>query len=218
MSFGLTCPHCDRRLEADEENIGAVTECPKCLKDFTIERPRVPLAAEPAADFITLACPSCGGQLAITGDVERFACAHCGREHLVRRNGGVVSLSPLVERLQKVQTGVDRAASELAIARIKDEIVALDLEKHAIIEKQGPVMLLLAILGLFGVIMGYFAAMFLFESFLIAAIVTGIASVLVPFMIVASRGKPAEVVRVEKTIDSRKQELAEHLRQVSLRE
>lgn len=35
-------------------------------------------------DFVTLSCPTCGGQLQITKDIERFACGHCGNEHIVR--------------------------------------------------------------------------------------------------------------------------------------
>src|SRR5258706_205176 len=41
------------------------------------------------SDFVTLTCPSCGGRLEITKDVERFACAHCGNEHVVRRAGAL---------------------------------------------------------------------------------------------------------------------------------
>jgi hypothetical protein len=74
------------------------------------------------SDFITLTCPNCGGRLQITDDVERFACAFCGVEHVVRRSGGVVTLKPIVESLAKVQVGVDKTASELAITRLGSEI------------------------------------------------------------------------------------------------
>src|SRR3990172_2505499 len=76
-------------------------------------------------DFVTLTCPSCGGSLQITNDIERFACAHCGTEHIVKRGGGVVSLTPVIERLAKVQIGVDKTASELAIKRLQEEIQAI---------------------------------------------------------------------------------------------
>lgn len=79
-------------------------------------------------EWVTLSCPSCGGRLQITHDIERFACAHCGREHLVRRSGGTIALTPVVEELREVRRGVDRTASELAITRIKDEVRALDGE------------------------------------------------------------------------------------------
>jgi len=73
-------------------------------------------------NFITLTCPTCGGKLQITDDIERFACAHCGNEHIVKRGNGTISLQPVVEGLNKVQIGVDKTASELAIKRLQIEI------------------------------------------------------------------------------------------------
>lgn len=70
------------------------------------------------SDFITLSCPSCGGKLQITSDIERFACTYCGTEQVVKRSGGVVSLAPVMEGLQKVQASSDRVGSELAIQRL----------------------------------------------------------------------------------------------------
>ena len=77
------------------------------------------------ADFVTLTCPSCGGKLEITNDVERFACAHCGQEHIVKRSGGAVLLSPVVDALKKVGVGVDKTAAELAIVRLQKELFVL---------------------------------------------------------------------------------------------
>jgi DNA-directed RNA polymerase subunit RPC12/RpoP len=79
-------------------------------------------------DYVTMSCPTCGGKLQITNDLERFACAYCGNEHIVKRSGGVVSLSPIIESLHKVQLGVDRTASELAIPRLEREIQQLESE------------------------------------------------------------------------------------------
>ena len=76
-------------------------------------------------EFVTLTCPSCGGKLEITEDIERFACANCGKEHLVKRGGGTILIRPITDGLAKVQTGVDRTAAELAIVRLKKEIPAL---------------------------------------------------------------------------------------------
>jgi len=73
------------------------------------------------SDFITLECPSCGGPLRIAGDIDHFACAYCGNEHVVRRSGSVVSLKP-VERLPQED------ASELAIRRLEGEIHNLESE------------------------------------------------------------------------------------------
>ena len=74
------------------------------------------------SDFISLTCPSCGGRLQITDDIDRFACAYCGVEHLVRRGGGIVTLAPVLDGLRQVQAGIDRAASELAVRRLEWEI------------------------------------------------------------------------------------------------
>jgi predicted RNA-binding Zn-ribbon protein involved in translation (DUF1610 family) len=84
-------------------------------------------------DFVTLTCPSCGGKLNITSDIERFACAHCGQEHLVRRGEGVVSLSPVVAEMKGVRAGVDKTASELALSRLEKEIHDLSAQKAALI-------------------------------------------------------------------------------------
>jgi len=75
--------------------------------------------------FLTLTCPSCGGKLQITQDVDRFACSYCGVEHIVKRGGGIVSIAPVIESLKRVQEGTDKTASELAIVRLQKEIQSL---------------------------------------------------------------------------------------------
>ncbi len=77
-------------------------------------------------DFITLTCPTCGGKLQITSDIDRFACSYCGTEHIVKRGRGIVTLAPVIEGIRNVQVGVDRTASELAIKRLKEEIASLE--------------------------------------------------------------------------------------------
>ncbi|MCC6457290.1 MAG: hypothetical protein IT328_20215 [Caldilineaceae bacterium] len=72
--------------------------------------------------FVTLSCPSCGGKLQITQDMDRFACGYCGNEHVVKRQGGVVMLAPVVEGLRRVQMGTDKTAAELAIIRLEKEL------------------------------------------------------------------------------------------------
>lgn len=94
-------------------------------------------------DFVTLSCPNCGGKLKVTPDIDRFACSHCGAEHIVKRGDGIISLSPVLDAISKVQTSVDiiaedirlrreqeakakeKIASELAINRLKTEVVDL---------------------------------------------------------------------------------------------
>lgn len=77
-------------------------------------------------NIVTLTCPNCGGKLQISKDLERFACEYCGNEHIVKRSGGVVSLAPVMESLAKIETKVDKTASELAVRRLREEIAGLD--------------------------------------------------------------------------------------------
>ena len=86
-------------------------------------------------EFVTLSCPTCGGQLQITSDIDRFACAHCGNEHIVKRGGGIVMLAPVVKGLAEIQRGTDRTAIELTIRRLKEEIRELDEEIAALAGK-----------------------------------------------------------------------------------
>jgi hypothetical protein len=80
------------------------------------------------AEFVTLTCPSCGGKLQITSDIEQFVCGHCGNEHIVKRGGGIIAIAPIIEGIKKVQTGTDKTASELAIKRLKEELKVLGLD------------------------------------------------------------------------------------------
>lgn len=83
-------------------------------------------------DFITLTCPTCGGRLQITPDIERFACAHCGNEHLVRRGTGVVTLAPVVESMDGLRRTTDRSASEMAIRRIQEDLAGMEAARTGI--------------------------------------------------------------------------------------
>ncbi len=85
-------------------------------------------------DFVALKCPSCGGKLQITSDIDLFACGYCGTELRVRRGGGIVSLAPVVERLDKVRAGVDKTASELAITRLKSEIPSVESQVREVVD------------------------------------------------------------------------------------
>ena len=110
-------------------------------------------------DFVTLSCPSCGGKLEVTRDIERFACAHCGLEHMVKRTGGTVSLSPIVDALKKVEVGVDKTAAELAIVRIQKEIEDIQAQKQILLANNprpglGTTPFALIIIGACGVLIG----------------------------------------------------------------
>ena len=102
------------------------------------------------SDFITLTCPSCNGKLQITDDIDRFACAHCGCEHIVKRSGGMVAIKPVLDTVAKC---VDNTASELAIVRLDREISEVEEKllpiKSAVDSASGFLVIgiLLAILG-----------------------------------------------------------------------
>ena len=78
---------------------------------------------------VSLSCPSCGGKLAITDDIDRFACGYCGKEILVNRGGGIVSLKPVVDEIKRVVIGVVKTASELALNRLQKEIESYSKQK-----------------------------------------------------------------------------------------
>ena len=82
------------------------------------------------ADFVTLTCPTCGGKLQITPDIDRFACTHCGNEHLVKRSEGVIAIQPLTESLTGLKRATDRTASELAIRRLREDLGQLQAAKQ----------------------------------------------------------------------------------------
>jgi predicted RNA-binding Zn-ribbon protein involved in translation (DUF1610 family) len=113
----MNCTNCGK------ENDGTNRFCWNCGSKLNVSE-----GPNAKSTYITLSCPSCGGKLQITNDMDRFACGHCGNEHIVRRSGGTISLTPVVEGLRKVQNGVDKTASELAIIRLKQEIEKLEEE------------------------------------------------------------------------------------------
>ena len=87
------------------------------------------------ANFIQLTCPACGGKLELNNTIDRFACAHCGIEHAVSRGGGIVSLQPVIDRLQRIQSGTDRTAAELALQRLRGERSELQFVEAGIKEQ-----------------------------------------------------------------------------------
>jgi len=71
---------------------------------------------------LALNCVSCGSNLKITGDMEKFACGYCGTQQIVERRGGTVALKPLTDAISKVQAGTDKTAAELALRRLREEL------------------------------------------------------------------------------------------------
>ena len=72
--------------------------------------------------LVTLSCPNCAGRLTIDFTQELFACGFCGANVRVERSGGTVSLSKITDVMASLQRGTDKAAAELALPRLKEEL------------------------------------------------------------------------------------------------
>ena len=101
------------------------------------------------SEYITLTCPSCGGKLKITDDIERFACTYCGTEMLVRRGEGIISLKPVIDEVKGVRRAADHTAAELAIVRIQKEIDFLNEQLRLRNTSKENIAIFLGMLGVF---------------------------------------------------------------------
>ena len=72
-------------------------------------------------DWVALGCLACGRQLQIGTKVERFACAECGTEQIVRRGGGAVWLVRASIGAGRPRAGVEEPCREPAPAGHGDE-------------------------------------------------------------------------------------------------
>ena len=64
--------------------------------------------------------------------MDLFACSYCGTQQVVQRRGGTVALKLVSDAIARVQVGTDRTASELAIRRLKDEILAIESARFSL--------------------------------------------------------------------------------------
>lgn len=71
---------------------------------------------------VALKCPNCSAGLQISLKMSSFACGYCGASQIVERSGGVITLKLLTEAISRVEAGTDKAAAELALIRLKDEL------------------------------------------------------------------------------------------------
>lgn len=160
-------------------------------------------------DFVTLTCPSCGGQLQVANDIDKFACGYCGTEHLVRRSGGIVSLAPVVEGIKKVQLGVDRTASELAIVRLEKEIDRIEQKIDDINSKWDDVDELETAGGI-GFMAGLAAAIITteFGPGVVVGLVVFVLTLVVYFVL--EQQDKEQIGPLKKQIAQKKQELIKH--------
>jgi DNA-directed RNA polymerase subunit RPC12/RpoP len=85
---------------------------------------------------VKLSCGSCGAKLTITNDLERFACAHCGTEWLVRRKHGVVSLRAVEEQVAAIRDNTDLLASREKLHVLTEHSEVLRYRVNAILQEQ----------------------------------------------------------------------------------
>ena len=80
-------------------------------------------------DLATLPYPLFGEKLKITNDINSFTKDQCNCEHAVLHVGGNADLPLVVGAYKKVEVGVDKVTSELAINRLQEEIDELHFKK-----------------------------------------------------------------------------------------
>jgi ribosomal protein S27AE len=173
-------------------------------------------------NFITLTCPTCGGKLQITSDIERFVCGHCGNEHIIKRAGGIISLTPVVEELKKVGVSVDKTASELAINRLQREINELDSRSKAIIASHPmpSVNIIYPLIILFGII-GVLEQYFIHSNICLAGGIIMIVIGLIPYFTLSSKRKKWQdnfinrISPIDAEIAQKQEELDTHRKYIS---
>ena len=70
------------------------------------------------ADFITLACPSCGATIQVVPGSNRYVCSYCGSEHILDMPGAVVpqAPAPVAKRaLVPIPKGVESKVNSLGL-------------------------------------------------------------------------------------------------------
>lgn len=77
------------------------------------------------SETIKISCPACGSTSSRKEGLSDFVCHYCGTQFRVEHKNGGISLSPIMESMQTLQTGMDRTATELTVKRLKEEIIVL---------------------------------------------------------------------------------------------
>lgn len=176
-----------------------------------------PLPQSSQSDFITLACPNCGGKLQITPDTERFACQFCGYEHIVRRSGGSISLEPVVKMMKSIDSNLnlvgeevyrlglsnEKQVAEQTILRLKKEIEELNKQLGSYADGIQAILIigiLMAMIGI-GLIVGAIMSGWKFWVWFLALSLAGFGIA----MVVAAAKEP-DGIKAQHVLVSQKQE------------
>ena len=79
--------------------------------------------------FVLLKCLNCGANLKISESIFEFACQYCNASQIVQRDGGIVALKFISDKIDRVQLSVDKSVVELKIQRLNKEFEELE-KKH----------------------------------------------------------------------------------------
>lgn len=82
------------------------------------------------SQIVPLKCSNCGGALDVTPAMDFFACGYCGSQLVVLRNEGTVTLEVAIEAVARIQRGTDRTAAELAVRRLREDLVEIETERQ----------------------------------------------------------------------------------------
>jgi len=89
---------------------------------------------EKSVSVVNLNCLNCGAKLKITDNIFEFACQYCGATQMVEREGGIVALKFLSDKIDRVQSLVERTSAEIKIQRLAGELREIE-KKHADLEE-----------------------------------------------------------------------------------
>jgi hypothetical protein len=132
---------------------------------------------ERAATSADLKCLNCGAKLGIGASIVEFECEDCGVFQIAERDGGVAALRLLTDKADRIQDTVGRAAAELALNRVGDELGELEAKFNDLAESHTArkEMINKLFLGIFFVICISGFVMSSYASTVVPAVLFGIA-------------------------------------------
>lgn len=174
-------------------------------------------------ETINLNCPNCGGELEIETVTEIYICNYCGTKHLVQKKDGGVFLQPVIQELSKVQSGIDRASSELAILRLNSEIKDLEekrlsLSSNSRSSSKNSCINYLMVFGLLGAALTLIAMILNAPEVALVSILVGLISMLFSrFLSIKDQKKLKEaLLSLEENIILKRKELEFHKNNVRI--